>query len=91
MTKVELINKVQKKVGNGASRRLVEQVLKASFDEIGKSIKKEKRFSYAGFGTFTVRHRKARKGVNPQTKQPLTIKASKTVGFKPSSSLKQSL
>jgi len=44
-----------------------------------------------GFGTFTVRSRKARTGRNPKTNEPLKIKASKTVGFKPAPTLKASL
>ena len=66
-------------------------VIDATFDSIGKSIKKEKRFAYPSFGTFTVRNRKARKGRNPQTGAEIKIKASKTVGFKPAPSLKSSL
>ena len=42
-------------------------------------------------GTFTVRNRKARKGRNPQTGATIKIKASKSVGFKPSPKLKGSL
>ena len=56
-----------------------------------KAIKKEKRFAYPSFGTFTVRTRKARKGRNPQTGEEIKIKASKTVGFKPAPTLKNSL
>ena len=54
-------------------------------------LKKEKRFAYPSFGTFTVRSRKARKGRNPQTGEEIKIKASKTVGFKPAPTLKSSL
>jgi DNA-binding protein HU-beta len=66
-------------------------VIDATFQAISKTIKKEKRFAYPGFGTFTVRSRKARKGRNPQTGEEIKIKASKTVGFKPSPTLKSSL
>ena len=40
---------------------------------------------------FTLRTRKARKGRNPQTGEEIKIKASKTVGFKPAPTLKNSL
>ena len=66
-------------------------VIDATFELIGKSIKKDKRFSYPAFGTFTVRNRKARKGRNPQTGEEIKIKASRTVGFKPAPTLKGSL
>jgi DNA-binding protein HU-beta len=66
-------------------------MIDATFQAIAKTIKKEKRFAYPGFGTFTVRSRKARKGRNPQTGEEIKIKASKTVGFKPAPTLKSSL
>ena len=61
------------------------------FATISKTIKKDGRFSYPGFGTWTVRQRKARKGRNPQTGAEIKIKASKTVGFKPAKELKGGL
>ena len=64
------------------------EMVDALFKTIGKSIKKEGRFAYPGFGTWTVRSRKARKGRNPQTGAEIKIKASKTVGFKPSKELR---
>ena len=92
MTKDDLINTVVKTCkGDDLSKRLVSDVIDAAFESIGKSIKKEKRFSYPAFGTFTVRNRKARKGRNPQTGEEIKIKASKTVGFKPAPTLKSSL
>ncbi|MFQ5444631.1 MAG: HU family DNA-binding protein [Nitrospinales bacterium] len=92
MTKDELINSVIKSCkGADLSKRLAGEILDAAFENIGKAIKKEKRFAYPGFGTFTVRNRKARKGRNPQTGEEIKIKASKTVGFKPAPALKNSL
>ena len=43
------------------------------------------------FGTFSVKERAARQGINPKTKEPLQIAASKTVGFKAAKSLKASV
>ena len=92
MTKDDLVTTVVKSCkGDDLSKRLVSDIIDATFDSIGKSIKKEKRFSYPSFGTFTVRNRKARKGRNPQTGEEIKIKASKTVGFKPAPTLKTSL
>ncbi|HBP10695.1 MAG TPA: integration host factor [Nitrospina sp.] len=92
LTKDELINAVIKSCKNdGLTKRLTGDVIDAAFDTISKAIKKEKRFAYPSFGTFTVRSRKARKGRNPQTGEEIKIKASKTVGFKPAPTLKSSL
>jgi DNA-binding protein HU-beta len=92
MTKSDLIEAVMKSVkDDDLSKRLTADILDNTFSVISKSIKKEKRFAYPGFGTFTVKNRKARKGRNPQTGEELKIKASKSVGFKPSPKLKGSL
>ena len=92
MTKDELIIAVIKSCkGDELSKRLVSDIIDATFENVGKSIKKDKRFSYPSFGTFTVRNRKARMGRNPQTGAEIKIKASKTVGFKPAPTLKGSL
>ncbi len=92
MTKDELISAVIKTCKDpDLTKRLTGDILDAAFDVISKAIKKEKRFAYPGFGTFTVRTRKARKGRNPQTGEEIKIKASKTVGFKPAPNLKNSL
>ena len=92
MTKDQLIESVKKSCnGDDISKRLTGDVLDAAFQSIQKAIKKNKRFSYPGFGTFLVRNRKAKKGRNPQTGAEIQIKASKTVGFKPAPKLKNSL
>ena len=92
MTKDQLIESVQKSCnGDDISKRLTGDMLDAAFESIQKAIKKNKRFSYPGFGTFLVRNRKARKGRNPQTGAEIQIKASKTVGFKPAPKLKNLL
>ena len=92
MTKDELIIAVVKSCkGDELSKRLVSDIIDATFENVGKSIKKDKKFSYPSFRTFTVRNRKARMGRNPQTRAELKIKASKTVGFKPPPTLRRSL
>ena len=91
MTKDELITTVIKASKTDLSKKAAGEVIDATFATIAKAIKKEKRFAYPSFGTFTVRTRKARKGRNPQTGEEIKIKASKTVGFKPAPTLKTSL
>ena len=88
MTKADLIETVAEK---GMTKKAAAELVDALFVTIGKSIKKEGRFAYPGFGTWTVRSRKARKGRNPQTGAEIKIKASKTVGFKPAKELKSGL
>jgi DNA-binding protein HU-beta len=89
MTKRDLIKAVAKAAKT--SKRAAEETVNATFANLGKAIKKTKRVQVPGFGTFSVRLRKARKGRNPQTGAAIKIKASRTVGFKPAPSLKKGL
>lgn len=88
MTKAELIDEVRSAKGVELTKKETEAVVNAVFEAIRNAIKRDKRFSFPGFGTFTVRQRKQRKGRNPRTGAQIVIKASKTVGFKPAPKLK---
>ncbi len=89
MTKADLINTVAKAAK--LSKRAAGDAVSATFENLARAIKKDKRFQAPAFGTFTVRSRKARTGRNPQTGAEINIKASRTVGFKPGPKLKKSL
>ena len=89
MTKTDLIKAVAK--GARLTKKAAGAAVDAAFEGLARAIKKEKRFQVPGFGTFTVRSRKARKGRNPQTGVEIIIKASRTVGFKPAPGLKKGL
>ena len=52
-------------------------------------MKTDENVTIVGFGTFQKKLRAARIGRNPATGEPINIKASTTVGFKPSQSLKE--
>lgn len=90
MTKAELIKAVQKS-NKDLSQRAIANIMDTTFATITKPIKKNGRFTYPGFGTFTLRNRKARTGRNPRTGEAISIKSSRTVGFKPAPSLKKIL
>ena len=94
MTKSDLINAVHE----AATGKNIEITKKATgelidllFEQVGGAIEKTERFSYPDFGTFTVKHRKARTGRNPRTNESIEVPASKSVGFKPAPSLKDKL
>ena len=91
MTKQELVEKLYDQWDGEITKKMTGELIDATFETISKSVKKEKRFTYPGFGTFVVRNRKARKGRNPQTGETIKIKASKTVGFRASKALKAML
>ena len=89
MTKGDLVNAVAKAAR--LSKTAAGEVVDATFENLARAIKKDRRFQVPGFGTFSVRSRKARKGRNPQTGAEIMIKASRTVGFKPAPDLKKTL
>lgn len=91
MNKGELIEAVQKSLGGDTSKKASEEAVKAVLESIAEGVKKDGSVQLLGFGTFEVRKRAARSGRNPKTGETIKIKASKTIGFKPSSALKSSL
>jgi DNA-binding protein HU-beta len=89
MTKAELIDVVHSKL-EGHSKKAVAELVEVVFATTAEAIAGG-RFSYPGFGTFTVKTRAAREGRNPSTLATIQIGESKSVGFKPSPNLKSSL
>ncbi|AMK33589.1 HU family DNA-binding protein [Pseudomonas mosselii] len=72
-------------------------ILDSITTELGKKVKDKNgketspTVTLVGFGTFEKRHRGARTGKNPQTGEPVKIKASNTVAFKPGKGLRDSV
>lgn len=92
MTKAELIGAVHEQAGlPDITKKTTGELIDALFDALKDAIAKDGRFSYPGFGTFTVKKRKARTGHNPRTGATIKIGASKTVGFKPAPAFKGDL
>ena len=81
MTKKDLIEIVAKKANltNKASRDAVQTTL----NTIRDSLKRGEKVVLTGFGTFSVRSRKARVGRNPKTGERITLSARKAPGFTP--------
>ena len=89
MTKAEIIAGVAKETG--LTKADSERALNALLTLAKEAIAKEGRFALAGLGTFVVVNRKARAGRNPQTGQPIQIKASKAVRFRPGRELSEDI
>lgn len=89
VTKKELIELVAKKANltNKASKEAVRVFLNAIRD----SLKRDEKVVITGFGTFSLRSRKTRKGRNPKTGETITIAARKAPGFTPGKSLKKAV
>ena len=89
MTKAELIETVAR--NSRQQKKVVAMTLDLTFEQIARAIRKDKRFWMPGFGTFSVRRHRARKGFNPHTNATMTIPAARTIGFRPAPRLKDSL
>lgn len=68
-----------------------ERILTSVLDAVKAGLKKDGQVQLIGFGAFSVKKRKARKGRNPRTGEEIKIKASKTVAFRPGKGLKDSI
>ncbi len=89
MNKTELVAAIAEQAG--ISKKDSEKALAAFIDTVSAQLKKGEKVQLVGFGTFEVRDRAARTGINPQTKQQITIAASKNPVFKAGKALKDSI
>jgi len=89
VTKAELIEKVAK--DSKLTKADAERAINAFIDVTKKALKKGDKVTLVGFGTFMVSKRKARTGLNPQTKEKIKIKAAKVPKFKPGKAFKDYL
>lgn len=89
MQKTDFIKAVAEKTG--VSQKETKMVIDAALDVIADTLAKGEKVTLTGFGTFEVRSRQAREGVNPQTREKISIPATKTPGFSASSTLKESV
>lgn len=89
MNKSELIAKVADKTG--LTKRAAGDSVEAVLSSIEEALANGDKVTLVGFGTFEVRHRAARKGVNPATKESISIPATKVPAFKAGKSLKEAV
>ncbi len=80
MTKAELISAIAEKTE--LSKKDSEKALNATVAVITETLAKGEKIQLVGFGTFETRERKAREGINPQTKKKIKIPATKVPAFK---------
>ena len=87
LTKDKLITRLQTQVGldKQESRQIVERVLEIMKDTLAEGDD----LLISGFGRFSVRQKKARRGRNPQTKEALTSGPRKVLVFKASGVLRE--
>ncbi|AMM40666.1 DNA-binding protein [Candidatus Desulfofervidus auxilii] len=80
MNKAELISAIA--TDAGVSKSVASKVLDSMINNVTESLKKGKKVTLVGFGTFSVTKRKARTGRNPQTGKKIKIPAKKVAKFR---------
>ncbi|MQY69471.1 MAG: hypothetical protein GH145_01220 [Firmicutes bacterium] len=89
MNKAELVEKIANQIG--LTRKTSREAVNAIISAITDSLAGGERVTLVGFGTFQVRERKARRGVNPQTRKTIQIPAKKVPKFLAGKSLRKAV
>ena len=89
MTKTDLIAQVA--ANTEMTKKDAERSVNAMFEALSKGLADGEKITISGFGSFEVRERAERQGINPRTHEPITIAASRSVVFKQGKSLKDTL
>ena len=89
LTKIKIVNSIYDHIGIPKTEcvNLVESI----FEIINEELEKGNFIKISGFGKWTVKSKKERKGRNPQTGKSITIAARKVVMFKPSPVLRDAV
>ena len=89
MSKTELVNFIAEQAN--LTKADATRALDAVLEGITTGLQKDGKVSLVGFGTFNSKKREAREGINPLTKEPLSIPAKMVVSFKAGSKLKDAV
>ncbi len=87
MNKAELVSMIAAK--SNLTKKDSESALNAFIETVQSTLKSGKKIQLVGFGTFELRKRNARNGINPRTKKAIKIPATKVPAFKAGKSLKE--
>lgn len=85
MNKTDLVNEIAAKAG--LNKVAAKAALDACLESIEQALANEDKVQLIGFGTFSVVEKPERTGINPKTKEKITIAARKSVKFKPAAEL----
>lgn len=89
MTKAELVTAIAEK--SGLTKKDSEKALAAFIETVTDTLAKGESIQLVGFGTFEVRERAAREGINPRTHEKIAIAATKVPAFKAGRALKDAV
>ena len=89
MNKTELIAAIAEKAG--ISKKDADKAVAAFIATVGDELKAGNKVQLIGFGSFEIRERAAREGINPLTKEKIKIAASKSPVFKAGKAFKDAV
>lgn len=89
MNKNELIEALAEE--HELTKTFAKDLVDSIFDSITEAVSKGEEVAIFGFGKFKMAERKARKGRNPQTGEPVKIAASKNMKFEQAKAVKELL
>lgn len=75
----------------GMTKKAATETVELIFDEITASLSNGDKVDISGFGKFEVKERAERMGINPATKEKITVPASKVPAFKAAKALKETV
>lgn len=75
----------------GITKKAASKALNSFLEGVMDTLEKGDKLPLVGFGTFSVKKRNARKGINPQTRKPLNIAARTVPFFKPGKKFKETV
>lgn len=95
LNKKGLIEAVAEKLnaeeGVSVTQKEVKRTIEAYTEVIVEALAAETKVDIAGFGKFEIKHRAEREGINPATKEKITIAASKSPSFKAAKAFKEAV
>ena len=89
MTKIDIIQDVYEKLG--FSKKDAAKIVESVFESMKDSLARGEKIKISGFGNFSVKDKKSRRGRNPQTGSEIEISARKVLTFKSSQVLRKAL
>jgi len=93
ISKQEIIDQIYKDVKGDTriTKKEAKHIVDKLIEKIVENVKEDNQVSFLGFGTFRLKKVNEKEGINPQTGKKITIPAYKTIAFKASSKVKESL
>ncbi len=67
------------------------QLVEDYIEHIKKGLERDGKVMISGFGSYEVNFKKPRVGINPQTKEPIMLRARRVIKFKPSQLLRKAI